>query len=104
MKFLDITITFRRSWDRLKCNTARPQYEGMQTCYIFFIFSLSTSEFSYFCKECRNIFCVMKDENVSETSQRCFNLAYSRIHPLLTTVCVKTITANRLYIQMKLVY
>ena len=45
----------------------------------------------------------MKDENVSETSQRCFNLAYSRIHPLLTTVCVKTITADRLYIQMKLV-
>ena len=46
----------------------------------------------------------MKDENVSETSERCFNLAYSRIHPLLSTVCVKTITADRLYIQMKLVY
>lgn len=46
----------------------------------------------------------MKDENMSMKLAR--GVLIWPIHEsiLLTTVCVKTITANRLYIQMKLVY
>jgi len=46
----------------------------------------------------------MKDENMSMKLARGVLIWPIHEYILLTTVCVKTITADRLYIQMKLVY